>query len=159
MSLHFAPIIVFSREQVEAQDTSSAIEALSALIQSPQQALSFFEQVDVAFDGYNETRDELFEIPQVREFVYLLDGKFPYWLYFLTKTGTGLQCIAYCFLPPFLTPTAKAKHFPERLNDLLTRRWFPAMNQICEWTGFTEQQIESLTNRSVDYLLGGPLDA
>lgn len=152
-------IIVITREEVEAVDISSAIEVLKTLIESPERALNFFEVVDIAFHGYNETAEELFEIPAVRNYVFELDDKFPYWLYFLTKTGTGLQCIAYCFLPPFLTPQARAQVFPERLNDLLTRRWFPAMNEVCEWTGFTEQEIESLTDRSVEYLLGGPLDA
>lgn len=159
MQLPFAPFIVVTREEVDAQDTSSVLEALGALIQSPEQARSLFEQVDIAFHGYNETSEELFEIQEVRNFVNALDEKFPFWLYFLSKTGTGLQCIAYCFLPPFLTKAGKAQHFPKRLNDLLTRRWFPAMNQVCEWTGFSEQQIESLTDRSVEYLLGGPLDA
>ena len=159
MQLPFAPVILVTREEVEAQDVSSVLEALRSLIQSPERARSFFEQVDIAFHGYNETSEELFESPNVRNFVYALDEKFPFWLYFLSKAGNGLQCIAYCFLPPFLTPAAKAQHFPERLNDLLTRRWFPAMNQVCEWTGLSEQEIESLTDRSVKYLLGGPLDA
>lgn len=155
----FSPIIVVSREEVEAHDTSAVLEALTALIQSPEQARSFFEQVDIAFHGYNETREELFEIAEVRNFIQQLDEAFPFWLYFLSKTGTGLQCITYCFLPPFLTQAAKAKIFPERLDDLLTKRWFPAMNQVCEWTGFSEQEIESLIDRSVTYLLSGPLDA
>lgn len=86
-----------------------------------------------------------------------LDDQFPFWLFFLSKSGTGLQCIAYCFLPPFLTPVGKAEIFPERLNDLLTQRWFPAMNQICDWVGFSEDEIEALTDRSVDYLLSGPI--
>ena len=155
----FSTIIVVSREEVETQDTFSVLEALSALIQSPAQARSFFEQVEIAFDGYNETREELFEIAEVRNFVQQLDEVFPFWLYFLSKTGTSLQCITYCFLPPFLTKAAKAKIFPERLDDLLTKRWFPAMNQVCEWTGFSEQEIESLTERSAEYLIRGPLGA
>jgi len=158
MQVTLAPVIVVAREDVEAQDTSSTLQALSALLQSPEKGRSLFEQVDIAFHGYNETSEELFEIESVREFVHALDEQFPYWLYFLSKTGTGLQCIAHCFLPPFLTPAAKAEHFPQCLNALLTKRWFPAMNQVCEWTAFSEDQIELLTDRSVEYLLKGPLD-
>lgn len=159
MHRELAPIIVITREEVEAREVSSVLESLYSMIKSPQRALSLFERIDVAFHGYNETTEELFEIENVREYVRTLDEQFPYWLYFLSKSGTGLQCIAHCFLPPFLTPKGKQKYFPERLNDLLTKRWFPAMNQICEWTGFTEDQIESLSDRSVDYFLGGPMDA
>ena len=95
----------------------------------------------------------------MREFVYALDEHFPYWLFFLDKKALGLQCLAYCFLPPFLTREAKQRILPERLNDLLTKRWFPAMNQMCEAVGFSEEQIEALSDRSVQYLLGGPVAA
>jgi hypothetical protein len=159
MHHELAPIIVITREEVEAQDISSTLAALGSLIKSPQPASNSFERIDIAFHGYNDTTEELFEIEEVRTFVQALDEQFPYWLYFLNKSGAGLQCIAYCFLPPFLTDEGKQRYFPERLNDLLIRRWFPAMNQICEWTEFTEEQIESLSDRSVNYLLSGPMEA
>jgi hypothetical protein len=155
----YSPKIVITRNEVVTKDTSSALNALRVLISSPKAARQYFESVDIAFHGYNETREELFEISEVREFVYALDEQFPYWLFFLDKTALGLQCLAYCFLPPFLTAEAKRKHYPERLNELLTKRRLPAMNQVCEWVGFTEEQIEMLTNRSVDYLLSGPIDS
>ena len=102
---------------------------------------------------------ELFEIPEVREFVYALDEQFPYWLFFLDKSALGLQCLAHCFLPPFLTAEARQRIHREQLAELLSKRWFPAMNQVCEWVGFSEAQIETLTNRSVDYLFNGPAAA
>lgn len=155
----FSPIIIISRAEVTTKDVTSVVEALRALIASQNTALQYFESVDLAFHGYNETSEELFEMEEVREFVYALDEQFPFWLFFLDKAALGLQCIAYCFLPPFLTAEAKQRIYPERLNDLLTKRWFPAMNQICEWVGFNEDQIEILTDRSVQYLLGGPIAA
>lgn len=155
----YSPIIVVSRDEVLAKDVSSVLTALRALIGSPETALNYFEAVDIAFHGYNDWREELFEIQEVREFVYALDEQFPYWLFFLNKAALGLQCIAYCFLPPFLTQEAKQEIFPERLNQLLTARWFPAMNHVCESVGFTEAQIEALTDRSVEYLVGGPIAA
>lgn len=153
----FSPVIVVSREEVVAKDTASVLDALRVLVASPEAALSLFESVDIAFHGYNDRHAELFEIQEVREFVYALDEQFPYWLFFLDKSALGLQCLAYCFLPPFLTQEAKQTVYPERLDDLLTKRWFPAMNQICEWVGFTEEEISILTDRSVEYLLAGPI--
>lgn len=155
----YSPVIVISKSEVDSQDTSSVFEALRALIASPDAANQHFESVDIAFHGYNETSEELFEIQEVREFVYALDEQFPYWLFFMDKSALGLQCIAYCFLPPHLTAEAKQRIHPERLNDLLTRRWFPAMNHICEWASFSEEHIELLTERSVKYLLDGPFNA
>jgi hypothetical protein len=148
--------VVVSREEVLALDTRSAMSVLRALITSPAKAKHWFERVDLSINGFNEVADELFEIPEVRNYVQKLDDEFPFWLFFLSKRLLGLKCIAYCLLPPFLTPEAKAIYFPVRLDQLLTTRWFPAMNQICEWTGMTEREIEILTDRSVKYLLAGP---
>jgi hypothetical protein len=148
--------IVVSREEVVALDTTPALSALRVLIASPVTAKQWFERVDLSVDGYNHVADELFEIPDVRNYIQKLDDEFPYWLYFLSKRHLGLQCIAHCFLPPFLTPEAKAIHYPAKLDELLSMRWLPAMNQICEWTGMSEQRIEELTDRSARYLLSGP---
>ena len=76
-----SPKIVITRNEVVTKDTSSALNALRVLISSPKAARQYFESVDIAFHGYNETREELFEISEVREFVYALDEQFPYWLF------------------------------------------------------------------------------
>lgn len=154
-------VIVISRNEVEAMDISAALGTLKKLTDSPDTAREFVERVDIAFHGYDHIRDELFEIPEVRNFVYKLDDQFPFWLYFLSKRHLGLQCILWCFLPPFLTDDARSRIFPERVNDLLTKRWLPAMNHICEYVGFSESQIEQLTERAMAYITKGrfPIDS
>lgn len=148
-------VIVISRPEVEARDTGPALGVLKKLTGSPGTARRFFERVDIAFHGYDQTQEELFEIPDVRDFVYELDQAFPFWLFFLSKHHLGLQCLLFCFLPPFLTEEARATIFPERINSLLTQRWFPAMNQICEYVGFSEAEIERLSDRAVRYIIQG----
>lgn len=122
------------------------------MIRTPEDALKWRERVDINFDGYNESRWELFEVSEVRDFVDKLDEHFPYWLFFLAKSHFGLQCVMLCFLPPFLTPEGKASTFPERINMLLENRWFPAMNHICNYVGMSEIEIMKMTDRVVDYL-------
>ena len=65
------------------------------------------EKLDVAFHGYDHDVRELFEIPEIRDYVELLDSQFPYWLFFLTKSGFGLECITLCKMPPDLTEEAR----------------------------------------------------
>jgi hypothetical protein len=110
--------------------------------------------------GADHVTLELFEIPEVRDFVHKLDEEFPFWLFFLSKRYLGLQCLLRCFLPPFLTEEGRAETFPERIGQLLTKRWIPAMNNICEYVGFSEQQITQLTDRVTAYITKGgfPLD-
>ena len=148
--------LVISREQVNAGDTSSALSILGSCLASPARALSLFQKVDISFSGYEDISRELYEIPEVRDYVRALDDEFPFWLFFLTKFGLGLQCIMLCFMPPFLTDAGRQRAFPKSLGSLLMSRWFPAMNQICEWVGFSEDQIEQLSDEVGEYFSNGP---
>lgn len=154
-------VVVISRSEVESMDTSAALGVLKKLTKSPNTAREFVERVDIAFHGYDQTKEELFEIPEVRNYVYQLDRQFPFWLYFLSKRYLGLQCLIFCFLPPFLTEEARKEIFPERIDQLLETRWFPAMNQMCVYAGLSEEQIKRLTERAVAYIVNGrfPPDA
>jgi hypothetical protein len=46
---------------------------------------------------------------------------------------------------------------PHRLDDLLSRRWFPAMDQVCQSVGFF-QNNRSRTDRVIKYFINGPLN-
>ena len=48
---------------------------------------------------------------EVSNFVCELDQQFPFWLFFLSKRHRGLQCLLFCFLPPFLTEAGRARSF------------------------------------------------
>jgi hypothetical protein len=49
-------IVIVSRDQVETRDTASVIGALKSCVASTERALSFFEKLDIAFHGYDQTR-------------------------------------------------------------------------------------------------------
>ena len=149
-------VIVVARDEVEGRVAPTSTDSLKSCLSSPARVRSFFEKVDIAFHGYDDDKRELFEIPEVRNFVSRLDDQFPFWLFFLTKEGLGLQCIMLCLMPPYLTEEAKRTVLPERLDELLSKRWFPAMNQICMVAGFSERQIEELSDAVVSYFVKGP---
>jgi hypothetical protein len=149
--------VVVSRSDVESGDISQTLAVLNTLLQAPESARRYFERVHLAFHGYDHTTAEVFEIEEVRNFVFQLDDEFPYWLFFLTKHTTSLQAITLCQLPPFLSPAAKAEIFPGRLQSLLLQRWIPAMNEVSEFAGLSEQEVDELTDRSVQYIQSGPL--
>lgn len=152
-------VVVISRAEVEAGDPSRALSILKQLAETPEEARRFVERVDIAFHGYDDDSRELFEIEEVRDFARQLDGAFPFWLFFLSKSSLGLQCLLYCMLPPHLTEAGRAKIFPERIDQLLSTRWFPAMNHVCGYVGFSESQIEVLTDRAIDYITNGRIIA
>lgn len=147
--------IVVSKQDILSGNAQSTIDVLKSLSRSPEDALKWRERVDIAFDGYNDTRWELFEIPEVRNFVYRLDDDFPFWLFFMSKARFGLQCIMLCFLPPFMKPEARAEIFPETIGRLFEDRWLPAMHYICKFVGMTEGEIEQMTDRVIEYIRAG----
>lgn len=150
-------VIVISRDEVERGDIERALSSLKCCMASADTIQDRFERLDVAFHGYDRDSREVFEIPEVRDFVHRLDEGFPFWLFFLSKKYLGLQAIMLCFLPPHLTEEAKRTVLPQRLDGLLNNRWWPAMNHICEAAGFTEVEIEELSERVVSYFTSGPL--
>lgn len=147
--------IVITKDEVLKQDISTPMKILEQLIASPNTASYFMERVDIAIDGYNERRDELWEIPEVRDYVVMLDAAFPYWLYFLSKNGGGLYVVVKCFLLPFLTPEGEKEINLPKLDKYLTNRGFPAMNQVCEYTDLSEEANIEMTNRVVNYFIRG----
>lgn len=149
--------IVVSRDEIMRQDTAPALSTLKKLLASPETARTYKERVDIAIDGYNDDTRELDEIPEVRQFVQHLDSQFPFWLFFLSKHSLGLQCIVFCHLLPCLTESAKAIHHPRQLEDLLIKRWFPALNQIADYAGISEAELESISDRFLMYIKIGTL--
>lgn len=137
--------VIVPRDDVRRQDIKPALSTLKKLLASPEVARAHRERVDITFAGYHEEQRGFEEIKEVRDYVRKLDAHFPFWLFFLTKGRLGLQCIISCHLLPFLTEAGKAKHHPQQLDRLLTKRWFPAMSVVAEFAELTEKEIEAMT--------------
>lgn len=147
--------LVISRKEVDSRNIAPALGQLTRFLSSPNIAREFIEGMDIGFSSYDDDPRELDEIKEVRDYVALLDSRFPYWLFFLSKYHLGLQCIARCLLPAYRTTEERRKAYPEFLQNLLLQSWFPAMNRICEFARLDERQIEELSDRAVDYFVRG----
>lgn len=152
-------ILLIDRSEIEAGDTANAEAFFSMLTRSEESIRFWFERVDLAFYGYDHVREELDEIPEVRDYVQKLDGVFPYWLYFLTKNGLGLQCVLHCHLPPFLTEAGRLEVHPPLVRQLLLGRWFPAMNTLWRGLGLPEALGVEVSERVFAYFAHGPLSS
>jgi hypothetical protein len=156
--MEFEPvIIIISREEVEAGNIEPALITLKQIVASPDTARSYLEKADIAFHGYDNDTRELYEITEVRNYVYKLDEEFPFWLFFLSKKLSDLQTLLLCFMPPYLTEEAKAEIFSTKIGELLERRLFPALNYMCAYAGIDEEEIEYLTEKTFRYISSGPL--
>ena len=155
----FGPVmIVISRDEVRRQDVSGPLTTLKHLIASRENIRANMLNVDVSFSGYENTSEELFEIPEVRNYVHALDAQFPFWFYFLSRHFLGLQCLAFCHFLPFLTPEARAKSHPQKLDELVEKRWGPALFQLCSAAGHSEAEADALLESAMAYFVSGPTE-
>ncbi len=143
--------IIISKDQVDRNDISISNNILQQLITDVEFTNHFRERIEVSFDGYDNTTKEIWEIPEVRNFVVELDSKFPYWLYFLTKNGGGLLAVLKCFLLPHLMPEADKQINGIRLKKYLDNRGFPAMNYACNIANISEAENITMTDRFFGY--------
>ncbi|MGH7309941.1 MAG: chlororespiratory reduction 6 domain-containing protein [Candidatus Rokuibacteriota bacterium] len=149
-------VVVVGRSDVEAGDIQPTLRILFRLLADAVTVREYRERVDMAFQGYDADPRELFEIPEVRRFVAALDDAFPYWLYFLSREYMGLQAIAFCFLPPYLTEDAQRQIWPQRLTELVERRWAPALAELAAKAGWAAADIDELLATAGHYFLEGP---
>lgn len=149
-------VIVVTRDEVESSDLSGPLKTLKTILSSAESIRTHRTRLDIAFHGYDDTTVELFEMPEVRDFVRALDTEFPFWLYFMTRHSSGLRSIMLCFLLPHLTEKAQRKRHPAQLVELLENRWGPALNHVCQFAGETESQADELLNSSIEYFNQGP---
>lgn len=145
-------IINISKDEILNDDTSKLLNIFRNLISKKEISLHFKEKIEIFIDGYNHTNQNLWEIPEVRDFISNIDTDFPFWFYFLNKESDSLFVILRCFLLPFLKPEAEIKINKEKLRHYIENRGFPAMNQICKFTEISESENIEMTNRIFTYI-------
>ncbi len=146
-------VIVVSKKEVLERNIQPALHVLRSLMESPEISKVYKENVEIIFQGYNDNISELFKNKHVREYVNLLDDEFPYWFFFLSKEYRGLQNMAHCVIPPFLTDKRKREVVSERVVDYyLMNRWLPAMSHLCRFVGCSTEEINELADRGVRYI-------
>jgi hypothetical protein len=152
------PVVwIVERDEVEREDISRTQEFLRQLVSDPDVARANEENIDLAFSGYDDDPRELCEIPKVRSFIQGLDKDFPYWLFFMSKSGGGLAAVELSFLLPSLTDEGKKRHHPRQLRELIERRWGPALNHLVASLDLPESRADLLLTRSLDYFVNGRL--
>lgn len=138
-------IITISRKDVEAIDINATLRQLNRLLLREETIAQYFERVEIGVVGYEDDPRELWEIPEVNQYIRILDDYFPYWFYFLTKFGSGLKFIAFCLIKTQKISPTQVLLDPESLEHFYDKH-FEAMNQLGEKIGMSEQENIELTD-------------
>ncbi len=145
--------LISSREDVEKQSTRGILNSLDLLLK-PSIARKYFERVDIGISGYENDYRELCEIKEVRHWVSLLDNRFPYWFFFLSKLHTGLMFIGFSLCNYQKKPNGSLYLANDSTTELFFRKHFAAMNEICDQVHLPDSEVESLTRRVMLYFDG-----
>ncbi len=138
-SEHFHFII--DRQEVESLDVSPIRDFFDRILRTKELAAHCQGKVEISFHGYNEDPRELFEIPEMREYVPVLVNELPE-LFFFAYTGERaytLKAIALC-----LSAVAVHSRKPNKDNKIrvefstreiakLLDSHFPGLNHMTEW--------------------------
>jgi len=149
-------VLDLDRGDIEAGDTSAVMAVLKQLLERDA-TTKFCERVDLRCSGYDSDSRELWEIPEVRAFVHILDQQFPYWCYFLSRNGEGLLWLTYCLYPLALSQDEKQRLWLPAIRKYIEDRGIPQMTAICRYVGCSDQEAVRLTNSAVNYLVNKPL--
>lgn len=113
-----------------------------------------FDSLIIIIDGYNEVDDELYAIPEVREYVRGLHKRWPWLLFFsnVEPMGEHLAIIYLCLVETVnsvhrdgITDTC-AVFDPDQMLDLL-RRDFGRMNWLFEQAGLPDSDNDKRTDQ------------
>ncbi|WP_321517313.1 hypothetical protein [uncultured Bacteroides sp.] len=145
--------VVITKEEILKQDISAPLALLSALLDNELFALYFREKVNLSFNGFDDLGKNMWEIPEVRKYVYKLDNEFPYWFYFLSKGGNGLYVIYQCHMIPFLSEEDDFDFNMPRLQENVANKWMPALNEICELADMSEEESHEMCMGVYKYII------
>ncbi|HCY77646.1 MAG TPA: hypothetical protein DHV28_17175 [Ignavibacteriales bacterium] len=142
--------LVISRREIESQNHEKALTVLNGLLKGNETIEMFYERVDIAVDWYEDDHRELWEIPEVKQFLRILDNSFPYWFYFLTKFGEGLRLVTFCCIDTIKVSATQVTFNPDSMANFLNNH-FVAMNEVCDRMEMSDQENKDLSDLVLAY--------
>ena len=148
--------IVISRQEIESGDTSQVLSTLNVLLGTPEAALRNRERVAMSVYGYETDPRELWDVPEVRDYLHALDDEFPYWFWFLDKTQPFLQVVILCHVDVERVGSGQVRADSAQMQQLMADWWLPKAATISSWAGATGADEDELVNRAALYAAQGP---
>jgi hypothetical protein len=79
------------QETIQNCDTSEYVALLNVITNSIQSFEEAYQKYVFLVSGYDDDHRELYQIPEVVEFITALNSKLPFWLYFVTHQIKGFS--------------------------------------------------------------------
>lgn len=153
-------VMAIDRKEVENLDTSKIRDSFDRLRSTKELAFEAQGKVEFVFLGYKQDRRALFEIPEVRAYIYQLDRQLPE-LFFFARTKkpsdtltTFLFCQAQVSRVAVQRPEGMMINFQVKQEDLadFLIRHFPELNSMTRWVGMNADENRVITNSILECL-------
>lgn len=141
--------IVVPRHETEYKDCAPVLSLLRSLMASPKMARAHRRGVDIFFGGYDDDTRPIWQIPDIRQYVRMLNDQFPYWLFFMSDILPNFAGLVRCLMPLDTTEEGRRKFIKEQLLP----RWLAAMHEISQYADMTENEVKEILERSMRYLI------
>ncbi len=156
------PIVVtVSRKDVESNDSQSTLESLRSLLRDPPQAPAAIGRLVLSFDGFGKNAgtiwfDEVWQVPEARLFVEMLDQEFPFWFFLADLSGRTLYTVAACVC----RIEVRGSETIFNKEDLLafSVRQFEGMTQIFKKWNFPEEARSARVEQVTQYFANVPVE-
>ena len=134
-------VYVTTREEVEGRDISRFFSTFAPK-QSRQKLRQLRGRVIYTVDGYDDTADEVYEIPEVRAYYAMLHAKWPCWLFGACIASASLHVIALSVIPNLFVVRSGSEcriRFPEAEICAFFIHSLPAAALLHQRAGLSQQ--------------------
>lgn len=148
--------IIFSidRKDVENMSVRSIRNFFDHLRSSKQLAKRAQGRVEITFNGYDDDKRELFEIPEVRQYIPLLDAALPEIFFFAWshEQASTIRTLVFCqtriINKKIISPSGRYRIEidSEFVSQFMTRHW-PGLNEMTEWLEISENDNKEICYR------------
>lgn len=147
---------VISRQQIERMDIDDAFDFLISLMPSgpPEAVWALKGRIYLMVDGYDHDPRELFEIPEVCQFLRAIDGLWPYWFFFFSQADESLTVLAMCIASAIEVNPGEAYVDPEGMRRFLASG-FAALNHLFDTYDFPPSEKLALSTGVLRLLSNG----
>lgn len=128
--------VEIERKDVESGNVTPTLKMLNEFKASANTAKAYMGQLELVFCGYDHDSRNVWEIPEIRDFVSKLNNDFKHWLFFLRNDTLGLITVAFCLLKPTVIVNGwKVEEMD--IERLLKDEWWAGFNEMSELTGLS----------------------
>ena len=129
-------------------------EIYTFLLSIKDDSRKYFNKINVTISGYDKDEREIYEIPEIRDYITFLDKCFPYWFYFLyndlPQKHSPIGTIMLCTCKVQIVKSSRSiKHVqvdPESLLEFMDIH-FNFLNEIMEEKGHSIEENKTLSKK------------